>query len=162
MIEERARVVELDEQGIWVETRRRTACGQCSVNKSCGTALLGRVLGVKRSRVRILNPGANQVSVGDEVLIGISEQALTRGSLAVYTVPLLALFIFAMLGEILSAQLSIANVDAMTMVFAAVGLLLGFLWVKRFSRVISDDPRYQPVLLRRVGEGLAVGFSSNF
>lgn len=150
MIEEQALVVALDDAGVWVETQRRSACGQCAVNKGCGTAILGKVLGVKRSRVLTLNPQATKVSVGDEVVIGISEQALTRGSLAVYTLPLLALFIFALLGETLATQMSVGNKDMFTAGFGILGLALGFLWLRRFSRVVSDDPNYQPVLLHRV------------
>ena len=67
MIEEQARVVALEEQGVWVETQRRSACGNCSVNNSCGTALLGKVLGVKRNKVFTLNPESKSVAVGDEV-----------------------------------------------------------------------------------------------
>ena len=52
------------------------------------------MLGNKRSRVRVLNPKAASVVVGDEVIIGINEQALVRGSLVVYTLPLLAMFAF--------------------------------------------------------------------
>ena len=156
MIEERARVIALDQHGVWVETQRRSACGQCSVNNSCGTALLGKVLGVKRNKVLTLNPESKPVSVGDEVVIGISEQALTRGSLAIYMLPLLALFVFAWLGEILAAQLSIGNADLLTIVFGVTGLAAGFLWVKRFSRVVSADPNYQPVLLRRVAASIPV------
>lgn len=160
MIEEHARVIALDEQGVWVETQRRSACGQCSVNNSCGTALLAKVLGVKRNKVCALNPEATNVSIGDEVIIGVSEHALTRGSLAVYTVPLLALFVFSLLGENLAQQLSISNEDAITIAFGMLGLLAGFLWVKRFSRVVSNDPNYQPVLLRRLSSPIPINFQS--
>lgn len=156
MIEEQARVIALEEKGVWVETERRSACGQCSVNNSCGTALLGKILGIKRNKVFILNPEAKTVSVGDQVIIGISEQALTRGSLAIYIMPLFSLFIFALLGEILAEQLSIAGSDLMTSLFGVVGLFFGFLWVRLFSRSVSTDPDYQPLLLRRAGPSLIV------
>lgn len=150
MIEEHAQVVALENNDVWVETQRRSACGQCAANKGCGTATLAKVLGNKRSRVRTLNPKATPVTVGDEVVIGINEQALVRGSLAVYTVPLLSLFVFGFLGQILSAQLMMTNHDILPIVLGLSGLLLGFFWVRRFTRGIANDVRYQPVLLRRV------------
>ena len=150
MIEEHAHVVALESNAVWVETQRRTACGQCAANKGCGTATLAKVLGNKRNCVRTLNSNNAQVMVGDEVIIGIDEQALVRGSLAVYTVPLLALFVFALLGQVLSVQLLMTNQDILPIGLGFLGLLLGFFWVRRFTRVISDDERYQPVLLRRV------------
>lgn len=150
MIEEHAQVIALEDDDVWVQTQRRSACGQCAANKGCGTATLSKVLGNKRSRVRALNPRATPVAVGDEVIIGINEQALVRGSLAVYTVPLLSLFVFGFLGQILSAQLLMTNHDILPIVLGLSGLLLGFFWVRRFTRGIAKDARYQPVLLRRV------------
>ncbi len=150
MIEEHAQVIALENNDVWVETQRRSACGQCAANKGCGTATLARVLGNKRSQVRTLNPQATSVAVGDEVVIGINEQALVRGSLAVYTVPLLMLFVFGFLGQLLSTQLLMTNQDILPIVLGLSGLLLGFVWVRRFTRRIADDARYQPVLLRRV------------
>ncbi len=150
MIEEHAQVIALENNDVWVETQRRSACGQCAANKGCGTATLAKVLGNKRNQVRTLNPQATSVAVGDEVIIGINEQALVRGSLAVYTVPLLMLFVFGFLGQLLSTQLLMTNQDILPIVLGLSGLLLGFVWVRRFTRRIADDARYQPVLLRRV------------
>ena len=150
MIEEHARVVDMNAEGVWVETQRRTACGQCAANKGCGTATLAKVLGNKRSRVRALNPKATSVAVGDEVIIGINEQALVRGSLAVYTAPLLAMFVFGLLGQLLATQLLFENSEFLTIVFSVFGLLLGFVWVRRFTHCIAGDARYQPILLRQV------------
>lgn len=150
MIEEHAQVIALENNDVWVETQRRSACGQCAANKGCGTATLAKVLGNKRSKVRTLNPQETLVAIGDEVIIGINEQALVRGSLAVYTVPLLMLFVFGFLGQLLSTQLLMTNQDILPIVLGLSGLLLGFVWVRRFTRRIADDARYQPVLLRRV------------
>lgn len=150
MIEEHAQIVAVENGDVWVETQRRTACGQCAANKGCGTATLAKVLGNKRSRVRALNPTSTSVAVGDEVVIGIDEQALVRGSLAVYTVPLLSLFIFGLLGQVLGTQLLMGSSELMSIGFSVVGLALGFVWVRRFTAHISSDERYQPVLLRQV------------
>jgi len=150
VIEEHAQVIALENNDVWVETQRRSACGQCAANKGCGTATLAKVLGNKRSKVRTLNPQETLVAIGDEVIIGINEQALVRGSLAVYTVPLLMLFVFGFLGQLLSTQLLMTNQDILPIVLGLSGLLLGFVWVRRFTRRIADDARYQPVLLRRV------------
>lgn len=150
MIEEQARVVAIEGDDIWIETQRRSACGQCAANKGCGTAVLGRVLGVKRNIVRILNPSDTKVSIGDEIIVGIQEQALVRGSLAIYIVPLLMLFLFGYLGELLASQLHSSSPDIIVLFLGFFGLALGFLWVKVFSAKASNDVRYQPILLRRL------------
>lgn len=150
MIEEHAQVVAVNADGIWVETQRRSACGQCAVNKGCGTATLAKVLGNKRSRVRALNPHDTPVAVGNEVIIGIDEQALIKGSLAVYTLPLLTMFLFALLGDVLGTQLLLESSEPMAIGFGIFGLLLGYAWVRRFTDRIASDERYQPILLRQV------------
>lgn len=150
MIEEHAQVIAVENNDVWVETQRRSACGQCAANKGCGTATLAKVLGNKRSQVRTLNPNATSVAVGDDVVIGINEQALVRGSLAIYMVPLLSLFVFGLLGQVLSVQLLMTNHDILPIVLGLAGLLAGFVWVRRFTRGIANDERYQPVLIRRV------------
>lgn len=150
MIEERAEVVSIENGNVWVETQRRSACAQCAVNSGCGTAVIGKVIGNKRSRVRVLNPKDTKVSIGDEIVVGIDEQALVRGSLMIYVVPLISLFLFGFLGEVLSEQLNVYIPDVLPIIFGLSGLVVGFYLVKIFSRDIRGDIRYQPVLLHRV------------
>lgn len=150
MIEEHAEVVNIDGSDIWVETQRRSACDHCAVNKGCGTSVLGKVIGVKSSRVRVLNPDDKKVSIGDEIIVGINEQALVKGSIIIYLVPLVLLFIFGLLGETLSVQMNILNSDIVAIISGLIGLATGFFLVKLFSFQVSHDSRYQPVLLHRV------------
>jgi len=144
MIEETAYVVAADPDGVWVETQRQSACGQCAVRKGCGSAVLSKVLGRKRSRVQVANPNQARVRVGDEVVIGIDESALVRGSMAVYLLPLLSLFLFGVLGQTLARQLMLDNSEGLSIIFSLLGLLLGFAWARRYAR---GDQRYQPVIL---------------
>lgn len=146
MIEEQARVISTDGDVAWVETQRQSTCGNCSANKGCGTAVISKWLGKKRSRVMVLNTlGAGP---GDHVVIGIREDALIRGSWSVYAMPLLFMIVSAMLGEGLFASwLGMAGETA-SLIFGLAGLCVGFIWLRRFSSRISRDSRYQPVVLR--------------
>jgi sigma-E factor negative regulatory protein RseC len=141
MIQERARVVAVGEGYAWVETQRQTSCGACSVNKGCGTAALAKVLGQRRTRIYVLSQ--IPLKVGDEVIIGIAEQALLKGSLAVYLVPLLALF----------AGIAVSKVafpfqnEPLTILFGFLGLIAGFVWLRSFTRRIRADNRFQPLIL---------------
>jgi len=148
VIEERARVVELDGDGVWVETRRRSTCGGCSARGGCGTATLATVLGNRRSRVRVLaRPGLRP---GDEVVIGIRGQALVRGSLAVYAVPVLLLLAGALAGEYIAGRGLAESAEAASILLGLLGLGAGLGWLRRFTRRIRNDHRYQPVVLRRI------------
>jgi len=147
MIEETARVVEVGPDGVWVETTRQSSCSSCSSKSGCGTATLGKVMGQKSSRIRVL--GELQVEVGDQVVIGINDGALVRGSLAVYMVPLLGLIAGAIFGQWLAVQLEAAP-EIGEAVLGSAGLLAGLGWLRIFSRRVSASEDYQPVLLRRV------------
>jgi sigma-E factor negative regulatory protein RseC len=144
MIEEQARVISVDRGHAWVETRRQSTCGTCAANKGCGTAVLAKVLGNRRSRVRAIDPVG--VTLGDEVMVGITESALVRGSLAIYTVPLISMLALA----ILTGALWPSAGEPLVILGGLGGLVLGMVWIRYFSRRVSLDPRYQPVILRRM------------
>lgn len=149
MMTEHARVVALEQDYAWVETERQTACGTCSARQGCGTATLAKVLGGRRTRLRVINDLPLQV--GSEVLIGISEGALVQGSLAVYLVPLLLLLLGAGSGDLLFAS------DGMAIAGGLIGLATGLLWLRRFTARIRTDRRFQPVVLACTTSGFTTG-----
>lgn len=148
MIEETVQVMRREGDYIWFEAQPRSACGECSVSKGCGTGALSKVLGRRAVEMRALNTvGAEP---GDRVVIGIAESALVRGSMAVYLVPLLVMLAGGILGENLAPQLGWSSVDVASVVFGAVGLLVGFMWARIFSGKAARDTRYHPVTLKRL------------
>lgn len=145
MIEEDARVIAVDEPGFaWVDTQRRRACGGCSASGTCGTGALARFFGDRRTQVRVLDPVG--VRPGEQVVVGIEESTLVQGSLAVYLLPLLTLLGGALLAGALWPQAGEGPV--VTGGFLGLGAGLGGLAL--FTRRIARDPRYQPVVLRRL------------
>lgn len=146
MIEEQATVVAVDGELAWVETRRKSACDACSMNKGCGTGVLSRLFAGRVARMQVLNPPGAQR--GDQVLVGLDEAMLVRGSLAVYLLPLLAMLVAGMAGYGLMQALQPRLAEAASIVTALAGLGGGFLWLQRFSQRIRHDRRYQAVILR--------------
>ncbi len=147
MLEETAQVVRIKGDEVWVETQRRSSCASCSAEKGCGTATLSKVLGNRRNVVRVLS--AIPLGVGDQVVIGIREQALVRGSLAVYAVPILLLLLGGLIGELGAEQFIWQNAEFASVTLGISGLIAGLVWLKRFTRRIQNDPNFQPVVLRR-------------
>ena len=146
MIEEQGRVIDVHDGYVWVETQRRSSCDKCSANAGCGTSVLSRVLGQRRTRVRALDPlGAK---AGDDVVIGIEDAMLLRSSLAAYLVPLLGLLLGAVCGGTLASTLGIPN-EAGSILCALAGMAAGIVWLAYHSRRTAHDRRYQPVVLRR-------------
>ncbi|HHM05180.1 MAG TPA: Fis family transcriptional regulator [Gammaproteobacteria bacterium] len=149
MIEQGAVVIALEEDLAWVETGRERACGACSANKACGAGLFSKALRIKSPRLRVVN--RLRAKVGDEVVIGIDEQALLRASFAAYFMPLVFLLVFALAGEFLGRPLGFS--DGWSALAGLLGLMLGFAWLRRHSHRLRRDPRYQPVVLRVFASG---------
>lgn len=147
MIEETALVVACEGRFAWVQTQRASTCGGCAANKGCGTAVLAKVLGQRRTRTRVLNE--LQAGVGEQVIIGLPEQALVRGALAVYLVPLLGLLGGALFGAYLAGPMLARHPDLFSIFFGGLGLAVGIGWLRYYAGSIREDVRYQPVILRR-------------
>lgn len=146
MIEESALVVALEGNDLaWLETQRQSACGQCAVNKGCGTGSIAQLLGKRYTRVLALNQAG--AVVGDRVIVGVPEQALVRGALWVYMLPLLGLLLGAVVGRQWAAGVS--SGEAASILCGIAGLALGFWAVRRHARRTVRDSRYQPIVLRR-------------
>jgi len=148
MITEIAKVISIENNQTWIETQRKSACGQCSASKGCGTSVLAKVVGNKLA----LMPAINRIDakVGDEVIIGLNESSLLKGAYITYLQPLLFLFIFAVAGKFISDAVSFEN-EWLVIVFSCFGFYLGLRQIKLFSRSISDNENYQPVILKKSG-----------
>ena len=144
MIEEQAVVVDAGDGYAWVETQRRSACSACATSEGCSTAMLAKAWGDRTARVRAIS--TLPLQVGDQVIVGLAEGALLRGSLLVYLLPLAMLLAGALLGQAAFAGVG----DKPVILSGAAGLGLGFLVARRWSRRWQDDIRFQPVVLRRL------------
>jgi sigma-E factor negative regulatory protein RseC len=93
---------------------------------------------------------------GDSVIVGVPEEGLVTASLAAYLVPLLGLMAGGALGQGLGEDLGAGAGGSI--LGALLGLGLGLGWLSRFNRAHAQDPRYQAVVLRRVGDPVTVAF----
>lgn len=153
MLEETAQIVAVEGAEVWVEIERRSSCSSCAVNSGCGSAALAKVLGQRRNRVRALTH--IPLSVGDRVVIGVREQAVVRGSLAVYAVPVAMLLLGAVIGELGARQFLWQDAETASLVLGVGGLAGGLWWLRAFSRRIRHSADYQPVVLRRLAKPAA-------
>ena len=143
MIEEKGTIVAVDEQFVWVNTLRESVCQSCSASHGCGQKALNSLSSGRSSQVRVAR--SLNVEVGDQVLIGIEEEALVRASFLAYLLPIITLILGAALAE-KALQLS----DPLVALAGLVSLLLGVLLVKTLSLRLSCNPAYHPQLLRKL------------
>lgn len=138
MIEEDAYVSEVAPGQVWVEKSRQSTCSGCQ--EACPSSLAGRAISEKSVRLAIQTD--LPLSPGDKVVIGVSENALAKGSLFIYLLPLLVFFAGASLGKYLVGS-------DLAAVFAGVcGLALCYTGFKALR--LFDRKGYQPVILRKI------------
>ncbi|PUA26534.1 MAG: transcriptional regulator [Cellvibrio sp. 79] len=142
MIIETGRIVAIENEGVWVETIQKNACGSCKAEKGCGQRLMNKWDG-HPAYIRVLLEGRSPANYqpGDKIQIGISDDIIAKSSLIVYMIPLLGLVAATSI-----SQLQFAN-EAITMSCGLAGLLLGGLIVRWHSWRNRHNSRLQPILV---------------
>jgi sigma-E factor negative regulatory protein RseC len=149
MIEEQAQVVAVKGDQLVLQAQTQSACGSCSASKGCGTSLLSKVIGRKFTRFQAEN-NVNAM-VGDVVVVGIPEDALLKGSLAMYIVPVFAMLIFALLADYFLVEATPSR-DLMIAVSTIIGLVFGSLLSRWYFQRRSSIQLFSPVILRKIIE----------
>lgn len=147
MLEETGTVMAVKHGQVLVETSARSACSHCT-SQGCTTAVLGRLFGVRRNRVRLAN--TLHAQIGDRVVIGVPDDVLVRASLLVYLAPLASMMLAVAAADGAGLGLG-AQIGA-----AAAGLAGGLLLVGRVGESNMSRRRYRMRLLRKVPP-IAVG-----
>ena len=150
MIEEKAIVLSSADGVARVETQRTATCGGCSAKAGCGTAMLTRVFGNRRTRLQVLNPV--DAKPGDRVIIGIDEKILVKASLILYMLPLMALLLGAGAGQFGAQGVNLLSQEQGSILGGSAGLLAGLYWVRLKSHRVQADDVYRAVILRSVNQ----------
>lgn len=142
MITEKGRVVAIENDCLWVETIRRSACDSCSAEKGCGQKLIARMDG-HSGFIRVLLEGraSCDFAVDDEVTLGIPDDIIASSSMIVYLTPLFGLVAGALLAEYLSLT------EAMGIFISLMGFAVGAALVRCYSFLKRNDSRFQPFLV---------------
>ncbi|AJQ94535.1 SoxR reducing system RseC family protein [Gynuella sunshinyii] len=147
MIEEIGTVVQVNNQDVWVETVRRSACQGCRARSGCGQAVMGDLLDQSRQEqknvLKMAHGSVGPLVVGDDVIVGIPEQALIRLACLAYGVPVLSVLVFGGVAQWFGWP------DIGVVFASALGLVAAIVSVKKISLHLSCDFRYQPVLIAK-------------
>lgn len=147
MIEETSRVIAVKEGQAFVSALRQSSCGHCSARSGCGTSVLSRYVGRRSMEMWVDDPVG--VAVNDEVVIQMHEAGLLKASFLLYLMPLLLFIGFALVGEQLSQNLGLTT-ESLVIIFALLGLVSAYAWLRRFEKQIIDDNRLRPVIIKRL------------
>ena len=140
MIEEHAIVREISDQQMVIEVQRQNACNSCSMEQGCGTGSIGRLLGKRPLTFTLQNQ--HQLKPGDHIVIGLTESAYLKAGFLVYLLPLINLFVFAVLADVLF------NSEIINVLAAILGLGVGLLFAIRGS-VKTYAKEFQAKFIRR-------------
>jgi len=143
MIEQAATVVKTADNIAWVESQRQSTCGSCSAKKGCGTSLLDNMFGASRIRVKVRDDiGTHQ---GDDVIIAIEENALVASSLLMYIVPVVGLFLFAGIADLL-----LHLPELFIIISGLTGIIGGFYVVRKIAALSVIFSSTQPAIIEVV------------
>jgi sigma-E factor negative regulatory protein RseC len=146
MIEERARVVAVRDDQLLLEAQTKTACNACAAKQGCGTSVLSRWVGRKFTRFQA--PNTVNAAVGDEVVVGLAETAMLKGSVFVYLMPLLAMIVGAVIADWLIAADAAAR-DLLVIGAAVGGFALMLAVSRRYLAGGHNRAQLKPVVIRK-------------
>lgn len=122
-------VLAVDESHVWVQTQRASACGGCA-NKSCGTSALSQLFSGTTKPIRVEKNTA--CNVGDRVELILDESQLLKHTFMAYGLPLLGMFVGAILLSLIFKQQF--NEDLLAVMGGGAGLLVGWWFTRIFYR----------------------------
>jgi len=140
MVEENAKVLKVEGDVVWVQAIQQSACGSCQAQKGCGHSLLAKT-GQRQIDLPVARNGL-EVSVNDQVVIGVPEQAILKSSMLMYGVPLGAMLVVATIMSLLGLT------ELMVILGSFISLLVGFFWVARHAKTLSIEA-WHPKLISK-------------
>jgi len=146
MIEETARVIAIENNQLLLEAETRAACNACAAKQGCGTSVLSKWVGRKFTRFQA--PNTVNARVGDQVVVGLAEEAMLKGSVFVYLLPLLAMIGSALLADGLIST-DAASRDLLVVVSAVAGFVVMLFISRWFLSTSTNRSRLTPVVLRK-------------
>ncbi len=148
LVLEAAYVVAVETEGAWLESEGQSGCANCREGRGCGVSVFQRLFRLPRHRLYL--PTEETLSVGDHVVIALSQRAVLTASLWLYLAPLVGLLTGALVAEALFTR------EWITVAGAMAGLAGALLFVhgrqQRQARSGAFFPVLHEITLRQAGE----------
>lgn len=145
MLTERATVIEIKDNTLWLQTQIKTTCGSCAQKDNCGTSAVAKAFSPKPNVIGVPYDAAkfSPVSVGDKALIGVQEGFVVKSALYVYLLPIVGFLLLALLadgllkGDIIT--LTGVGAEAFSALLAFTGGFMGYGVARRLVAKMSGD-----------------------
>ncbi len=120
----------------YLKTDNASACSSCSAKSSCGSKTFS--LSDPEYTLRVKN--TLNLKKGDSVVLALESNKLLFGTIIIYILPLLMLFIFAFIAKVLFGEIaSIAG--------GVLGLLGSLLFIRKFIFNSEIVKRFEPTVI---------------
>jgi sigma-E factor negative regulatory protein RseC len=137
-------IIETDSGRAIIKTSRRGICAECSDKASCSfESALGKDA---PEEVRAQNP--INARAGDHVEFDLPGRTELKLSLMIWGLPIAGLIAGAVTGARLHPILSLSS-DAAALLGAVAGLVLSIVPLVIYDRLVKNDQRLVPVIIRR-------------
>ena len=140
MLTEEGQVISVQGTEALVRTQRTEACHACKAKGACDA--MG---GSKDVEMVVLN--YIRAKSGDRVELALPESSLLKASIITYALPMAALMIGAVAGQLFASALG-WSADTASIVLGAIGLGLSILAVMGLNRMVSGREHYIPRIIR--------------
>lgn len=125
-MKEKFEVIEIENTTMVLKVNRSSGCHSCSASAGCGTGILASAFGHATTFNKPLEPG---VAVGDYITMQISSSELFYRAFQLYMLPLLALFMGALIGAELFPKNELWQIG-----FGSIGFIGTLLFTKYFLK----------------------------
>lgn len=145
---QRAEVVRMSGDTVWVKPCLATGCAQCQLSSACGQGVLARWAGRQRPEIALARDESvdgllfDQLMPGDMVELGVSGSHFVQASALQFVLPLLSMVFFAMLAEYYGAA------DSLVALLAFVGLAVALWMISWWRRPALRSPYIHRVFPR--------------
>jgi sigma-E factor negative regulatory protein RseC len=145
MIEEQATVVVVDDTNITVTSDVKSACSGCQQVEQCGSGQVAKAFPQKKMTLTLQTNLS--VSIGDKVVIGLSEVQLLKSAWQVYSWPILGLIFGSWLGQWL-VNLNYFPHELFAILLGGFGGFVGFLLARQQQIATNSCVHLAPKVLR--------------
>lgn len=146
MMEETATVIAINNHQVTVESQVKSSCSSCHQVDSCGSGQVAKAI-PHRKLIAELSNDLN-LNLGEKVVLGIPEGKLLTSAWQVYFLPLLGLFIFAGVGQLISQYYQLSH-EFLTILLSFLGGFVGFKLASYFQCKLTHQANLLPTIIRK-------------
>lgn len=123
----------------YLKTQASSTCGNCSSKSSCSSFSLFNF--TPKANLKVTNTLG--LKEGDQVIVGLAPEKLIVGTVLMYILPLLSLFVFAAIGKTLVGE-------GASIIAGLGGFVASLLFVRSLVSKHNVSKGFEPRLLKKV------------